>query len=255
MAQNLNASSSGQNLALKTDWEGLRKQARQAENEIESKLVSFSKLCSTYTLPKEMMADSPPILNSDTMFETLSLEIEQLLKKLNLINSKMSDSLGVTDITDTTNANMHMLQRHREILRDYSQEYDKTKRNIVSYREREKLLSPSSLSSSSKSNGLNNRRNDPNQSATSLYMKENDHLKNSHLLVDQQLELAESTKENLYSQKQRLKMIHEKMTTFSNKFPLISSLLQRTKFKKRKDSIILATVIAVCIILFLLYVF
>ena len=31
-----------------TDWEDLRKQARQHENEIDAKLMSFSKLCSNY---------------------------------------------------------------------------------------------------------------------------------------------------------------------------------------------------------------
>lgn len=120
--------------------------------------------------------------SSDTMFETLSIEIEQLLKKLTLINNKMSDSIGVTnEITDTTNANVHTLQRHREILRDYTHEYEKTKRNIINYKEREKLLSLNSVNNNSNNNnkGLNNRRNDNNgnNNTTALYLKENEHLK------------------------------------------------------------------------------
>ena len=117
--------------------------------------------------------------SSDTMFETLSIEIEQLLKKLTMINNKMSDSIGVTEITDTTNANVHTLQRHREILRDYTHEYEKTKRNIVSFKEREKLLSLSGKNDGlGNSKGLNNRRNENNNNnATSLYLKEYDHLK------------------------------------------------------------------------------
>jgi Golgi SNAP receptor complex protein 1 len=115
------------------------------------------------------------------MFETLSIEIEQLLKKLTVINNKMSDSIGVTaEITDTTNANVHTLQRHREILRDYTHEYEKTKRNIVNYKEREKLLSLSNKNDGLINNkGLNNRRNDGNNNnnSTSLYLKEYDHLK------------------------------------------------------------------------------
>jgi Golgi SNAP receptor complex protein 1 len=128
-------------------------------------------------------ADSSMLNNntSDTMFETLSIEIEQLLKKLTMINNKMSDSIGVTEITDTSNANVHTLQRHREILRDYTHEYDKTKRNIVSFKEREKLLSLSNKNDVLNSKGLNNRRNDGsnnnNNNSTSLYLKEYDHLK------------------------------------------------------------------------------
>jgi golgi SNAP receptor complex member 1 len=39
-----------------------------------------------------------------------------------------------------TPALMHTLQRHREILQDYTQEFRKTKNNLKSRREREELL-------------------------------------------------------------------------------------------------------------------
>ena len=73
-------------------------------------------------------------------------------------------------------------------MRDYSQEYEKTKRNIQSYKDREKLLSSSSNRLSNETNNLNNRGNSNPSGSTSFYMKEYDHLKNSHNLVDQQLE-------------------------------------------------------------------
>jgi hypothetical protein len=76
-------------------------------------------------------------------------------------------------------------------LRDYSHEYEKTKRNINSFREREKLLSMSSSNNNNQKNDSNlNRRleNNNNNASTSLYMKEFDHLKSSHNLIDQQIE-------------------------------------------------------------------
>ena len=88
------------------------------------------------------------------------------------------------------NGVVHTLQRHRDILRDYSHEYEKTKRNILSFKEREKLLASSSFRTNE--SNLNNRRSDSANSngsnSTSLYMKEYDHLKSSHNLIDQQLE-------------------------------------------------------------------
>ena len=39
-----------------------------------------------------------------------------------------------------SSALLHTLQRHRDILQDYSHEFLKTKANITSYREREDLL-------------------------------------------------------------------------------------------------------------------
>lgn len=263
---NLNAS---QNQRL--DWETLRKQARQLENEIDSKLVAFSKLTSSFSsssfgrnslTPQNsaQLTGAGPSNNSssDLLFVTLSNEIEESLKKLNQINNRMSDSLNSDSADSSSSATVHTLQRHRDILRDYSTEYEKTKRNIISFKEREKLLSSSSTSNGARSNetNLNNRRLDNGGNpATSLYMKEYDHLKSSHNLVDQQLEIAELTKENLQSQRQSLRMIQQKMNTLAHKFPLINNLVQRIKLKKRKDTIILATVISICLIIMLLYIF
>jgi len=35
---------------------------------------------------------------------------------------------------------LHMVQRHRDILQDYSHEFQKTKNNILAVKEREELL-------------------------------------------------------------------------------------------------------------------
>lgn len=70
-------------------------------------------------------------------------------------------------------------------MRDYSQEYEKTKRTIIAYKEREELFTGGNM----RETGLSNRRMDGStSSSTSLYMKEYDHLKSSHSLIDQQIE-------------------------------------------------------------------
>lgn len=265
----LSGSSSGVP-SQRLDWESLRKQARQLENEIDSKLVAFSKLCSNYTT--SMLTSRPTSSSvgqqqqqngassgansssSDLMFMTLSNELEEAIKKLTNINTKMGESLNMAENASiNSNATIHTLQRHRDILRDYSIEYEKTKRNIIQFKEREKLLSSSNTqrSSLSSESNLNNRMKD----STSLYMKEHDHLKSSHLLIDQQIELAELSKEKLQSQNQAIRFFHQKLNTIAHKFPMINNLMQKVKFKKRKDSLILATVIAICIIILLLYLF
>lgn len=110
----------------------------------------------------------------------------------------MNDCLNSESMANV-NGVVHTLQRHRDILRDYSHEYEKTKRNILSFKEREKLLASSSFRTNE--SNLNNRRSDSANSngsnSTSLYMKEYDHLKSSHNLIDQQLEY-EALKLNYY---------------------------------------------------------
>ncbi|XP_035227050.1 Golgi SNAP receptor complex member 1-like [Stegodyphus dumicola] len=77
----------------------------------------------------------------------------------------------------------------------------------------------------------------------------------SEKLVDDQISIAVKTKEELINQRIAMKAIQTKMTTLVNRFPVINSIIQRINLRKRRDSIILAIVISICLILFLIYTF
>uniref|UniRef100_A0A4W5Q6T1 Golgi SNAP receptor complex member 1 n=1 Tax=Hucho hucho TaxID=62062 RepID=A0A4W5Q6T1_9TELE len=168
-------------------WEDLRKQARQLENELDLKLVSFSKLCTSYTTSRDgrrgdSNSDTAPLLNNSTqdrMFETMSVEIEQLLAKLTGVNDKMAEYTSTPGVTSLNAALMHTLQRHRDILQDYTHEFHKTKANFLAIREREDLLGSvrKDIETYKSGSGVNNRR-------TELFLKEHEHLRNSDRLMD-----------------------------------------------------------------------
>uniref|UniRef100_A0A4W5Q5P8 Golgi SNAP receptor complex member 1 n=1 Tax=Hucho hucho TaxID=62062 RepID=A0A4W5Q5P8_9TELE len=161
-------------------WEDLRKQARQLENELDLKLVSFSKLCTSYTTSRDgrrgdSNSDTAPLLNNSTqdrMFETMSVEIEQLLAKLTGVNDKMAEYTSTPGVTSLNAALMHTLQRHRDILQDYTHEFHKTKANFLAIREREDLLGSvrKDIETYKSGSGVNNRR-------TELFLKEHEHLR------------------------------------------------------------------------------
>ncbi|OWK14505.1 GOSR1, partial [Cervus elaphus hippelaphus] len=102
----------------------LRKQARQLENELDLKLVSFSKLCTSYSHSsardgRRDSSDTTPLLNGssqDRMFETMAIEIEQLLARLTGVNDKMAEYTNSAGVPSLNAALMHTLQRHRDIL-------------------------------------------------------------------------------------------------------------------------------------------
>lgn len=109
-------------------------------------------------------------LLSDTndVFERIVGDIEQLLNRLSKINNDMSEH---TKQVQNSSA-MYTVQRHREILNDYSNEFHKTKSNILELMQREKLLSSDSP----------RRNNDfvitpPANKINDLYLKEQDHIK------------------------------------------------------------------------------
>jgi len=221
----------------KYSWEDLRKEALYLENEIDSKLVSYSKIgASTVVYVNE----------SDRMFESLSEEIQGLLGKLNHVNEEMTTIASSTPGLSTT-AVIHTIQRHREIFQDYSQEFRKTQTNLRSRREREELLQGVRKEIDSSKNSLSRRMD--------LYMKEHDHLKSSERMVDEQISIAIDTKENLVNQRVAFKKFQSRVNDITSRFPAINNLLQKINLKKRKDSIILGVVIGVCTFLLILYAF
>ncbi|XP_029651053.1 Golgi SNAP receptor complex member 1 isoform X2 [Octopus sinensis] len=239
----------------------LRRQARQLENEIDLKLVSFSKLGTSYTSQREFVgahqpgnqtssSDTVPLLNktnSDHMFETMTMELEQLMAKLTEVNDLLAEYTQNFSLSSPSATLLHTLQRHRDILQNYSREFQKTKANITALKERDDLLGSvhRDINAYKNSSGLNRR--------TDLYLKEHEHIRNSERLVDEQISVAMATKENLYVQKNMLMSITQTMNSFANRFPAINSLMQRVNIRKRRDSIILASVISGCIILMILY--
>ncbi|XP_016344235.1 Golgi SNAP receptor complex member 1 isoform X1 [Sinocyclocheilus anshuiensis] len=239
-------------------WEDLRKQARQLENELDLKLVSFSKLCTSYSSSRDgrrgdSSSDTTPLLpnsTQDRMFETMSVEIEQLLAKLTGVNDKMAEYTSTPGVTSLNAALMHTLQRHRDILQDYTHEFHKTKSNFMAIREREDLLGSvrKDIETYKSGSGVNNRR-------TELFLKEHEHLRNSDRLIDDTISIAMATKENMTSQRGLLKSIQSRVNTLANRFPAINNLIQRINLRKRRDSLILGGVIGICTILLLLYAF
>lgn len=228
--------------------EDLRKQARQLENEIDLKLVSFSKLGTGFgsrELKNESL-DTAPLLGRDHMFETMTLEIEQLLSKLGEVNDQMSQVQTTSGPPSATV--LHTLQRHRDILQDYMREFHKTRTNVQAHRERDLLLGSvrKDMDSYKNSSSLNRR--------SEGYLKEHEHLKSSDRMVHDQINIAIRTKDELLSQRNALKAIQTKMTTLANRFPMINSLVQRINLRKRRDSIILGLIIGTCTVLLLLYI-
>ncbi|XP_013108596.2 Golgi SNAP receptor complex member 1 [Stomoxys calcitrans] len=224
-----------------SNYDALRKQARLLENEIDLKLVAFSKIggsSSSSIGHSSSNADTSPLLG-EHLFDSLSEEIAQMLDKLSSINESM------TELPTTGAAAMHTLQRHREILQGYRQEFNKISANHTMRLEREELLRGSGLNSPSIS-GLSRR---------DMYLKESSHINSSNTLVNDQINIAIETREHLLSQRHAFKRMQTRFNDISNRFPLISSLIQRINIKKKRDALILGAVIGVCVILLLIYAF
>lgn len=229
------------------NWEDLRKQARQVENELDVKLVAYSKLGAGYgSAPTSVPSDQQPLLGGDDHeVDKTETEIEACLAKLSITNERMCEfsASGSSPSAAVT----HTLQRHRDILQDYTQEFRRTKTALDASRDRQQLLSGAAADSGYK-NGRLNRRMDH-------LLKENEHIRNSDRLIDEQIAIAMETREHLGSQRVTFKAIQTRVNDLAHRFPMINSLVQRIQLRKRRDSLVLGAVIGVCLIFFIWYLF
>lgn len=74
-------------------------------------------------------------------------------------------------------------------------------------------------------------------------------------MIDTNLEMASMIKKDLSDQRRFMLNISTKVNAVANRFPLVNNVLQKIKVKKRKDSLVLGVVIAICFIILLLYMF
>lgn len=206
------------------EWDELRSRARQIESNLDTKLVSFSKI--------------------GTSDSSLELEIDQLLIELD----STTEEMGIHTENSTKRSNpamQHTLNRHRDILKDYRNEYRKTKNNIFATRAREDLLG-SVKRDIDEYKGLIGGKQE-------LYNRERDHLLSSDRLADQAIEIASRTQDNLRHQRRMLSGLSGRLLDLSSRFPQLNYLIQKISMRKRRDTVIMGGVISFLIILILLY--
>jgi len=235
-------------------WEDLRKEARQLENQIDTKLASFGKLGTNFSKSSSSSAKTPLLAGDETSnqsaFESLSAELSQLLSRLSEVNDGMTEYAASGQSVAGSAAVHHTLQRHRDILQDYGQEYNKTRANIQAVIEREDLLS-------SVHRDIDDYRSNVKGPGARMdhLLRESESARNSERLIDEQINIAIESRETLARQRLAFKAMRTKLNDIANRFPLINSLVQKINLKKRKDSVILGAVIGVCLLFMLWWVF
>ena len=210
-------------------WEELRRQVRRCEGEIENRLSSYARLVSADSSTRNVQSQS------------LSGELVQKLSQLKELNTTLQEY-----VNSQYNAPPNMIQtaeRHKEVLQDYQQEFSKTADNIGTLQKREALFNPSYK-----------RGNDVN-SKSDLLLKEHDHVKHTTRMADEIINMAIDTKESLSNQRKALTGIFNTTESITSRFPLLNRLTNKIQFKRKKDSIILGSVIAVGLIIFIFLLF
>lgn len=117
------ASGGNSNVAVeRLGWDELSRQAKLAENSIDSRLLTLGRLTSAALRSHRYDGLRPPNESPLHSAETLAGEVQGDLARL----AELVDALASRSQEEAAGT-VHILQRHRDIYSEYSKEFRKTK--------------------------------------------------------------------------------------------------------------------------------
>ena len=215
-------------------------QARKLEGELDIKIAAYGKLCSSYEYGYTKGESG---LSTDHLLHTKAAEIDASLARLSDVNASMGHALS-----GNSDSRTHTLARHRDILHDFSQEYRRLSAVIGAARERADLLGGSGGPGGGTDAPLLNSGNN-----AGLLLRERGTLDRTNTAADQVINQAQGVAAALSGQRQLFDTIDSKVASIGAKFPVVNTLLNAIRRKKNRDNVIVASVLALCVFLMLIY--
>ncbi|KNC87108.1 hypothetical protein SARC_00783 [Sphaeroforma arctica JP610] len=168
-----------------------------------------------------------------------------MISELADLNDQMSNEAQVSSSPSPTV--IHTLQRHRDLLNDYTREFRKTKANLQSARDRTMLLSDVQTEIRAYKEGFG--------SGADYYASEQARLNTAHSAVDDAIGIAIATREDLHTQRRTFQSTSQRLQGIAETIPGLNVLMKKIDVRKRRDQLIIAGVIAVCLFISIVYTF
>lgn len=212
----------------------VRTQALNLEKQTETLLGKFSRL----------QAESTDATGVSAEEALLQLQITDLLTKREEIVGRLN---YLSELEAISALKLLQLTRHKEVLADHRRLLARIEALLADQRNRNNLMFSVHL-------GLEDHRNRARQEAAGgmseadYNLDERARVDNANSLADRLLQLAYETRDELWSQRQYLQNALQKMFGSLSQIPGINTLISKINTRRKRDTIILAAVIAFCII-------
>ncbi|GMH39632.1 hypothetical protein BSKO_07530 [Bryopsis sp. KO-2023] len=221
------------------EWDVLRKEARKLEGELDVKLAAYAKLCSGYDGHRS--APGGPSPSPEQILRTKAAEIEASIQRLSDVNEKLGSAVSSGD------SSARILARHRDILQEFAQESRRLNSSVGAARDRAELLSGSSEGAPLLGVQV--------QGTAGALLRERNTVQSSTAALDDVIGQAEAVSGSLKEQRHMFDRVSDKLLTIGGKFPVVNGLLKAIGRKKSRDTIVLASVIAACLLFLVGYIF
>ncbi|ANB13424.1 Gos1p [Sugiyamaella lignohabitans] len=210
----------------------IRSQLRTLESRTESSLSEYSGII-------QSVSSSPSTTES-----TLIQDIESSLKQRQDLISQLNRI--VDSDANSSATKLHQLQRHKEVLMEHKTEYQRAQATIEQERNRTNLLS--SVRSDIATHRTRSATPGTGQDASSYMLEERSRIDNSHNLTDTLLAQAYETRDEFIRQRASLASVQRRILQSASHIPGLNTLISKVNTRKKRDSLILASLITLCIL-------
>lgn len=227
------------------DWETTRRSARAAEVSLERLVQEYGLLAQRahYAGAYDLQAAAAaPEADAAREEHALADEIEQALSALSECTERMQEHVDA----GTRSSSAPLLQRYREILFDYSQEFRKATSTMQRKRESAELFA------GVRDRAQNDGSDDP---ATEQLLRERNAISNSLRSVSDVLNSGAEVAARLRGQRGSLTGASAALGNIANTVPSLGTVIAAIQRRRNRDNVVLSCVIAGCILFTLYYLF
>eukprot|EP00183_Erythrolobus_madagascarensis_P002125 CAMPEP_0185850290 /NCGR_PEP_ID=MMETSP1354-20130828/4479_1 /TAXON_ID=708628 /ORGANISM="Erythrolobus madagascarensis, Strain CCMP3276" /LENGTH=275 /DNA_ID=CAMNT_0028550951 /DNA_START=59 /DNA_END=886 /DNA_ORIENTATION=- len=261
-------------------WEYLRREARRIENELDAKLLAYSKLSYSFSAPQHttnahhnnnnssssthakstdggLSHGSSGGLDQRQTSRDLAISSEHMEVELDALLAQLADVIvamgrltggegagGLNNSHSTPVSVMnHTLQRHEEILADHQRDFRRTRKTMMVAREQAELFSGAGANGS---RGMDNNSGamsgDRLQDAS--LQAERASLASAASMADSSVGQGLSLRDELFKQRAAFASMMDRMETMGQSVPALNALIGQIKRRKKRDVLIFAFVLA-----------
>ncbi|KAL9940240.1 hypothetical protein V8E36_000945 [Tilletia maclaganii] len=247
-----------------SSWDVVRRNVRILESTIDAKLTAYSQLPSAIarsstqnkndhstaiyfdSAGQPTASSSSPNAGQPIDHTKAEAELNQLLAQLSHSISELTSLLD-DPTTPPTSAQLHAVQRHREVLLDLERDFRRASTNVRHAIDRRDLLG-------NVQGDIHAHKLRAASEADQL-LSERGHIDNSHSMIDRTLEQAYATRADLSSQHQMLLSATARIRQTAAQIPALNKVITMIGRRRRRDQIIIAALTAGCTTLIVMYMF
>ncbi|KAJ2719186.1 protein transport protein gos1 [Coemansia sp. Benny D115] len=210
-------------------WEQLLRDVRELEMRFDTRIAEYMRFVQPTSPRATISGDMPPSTVDRQSCAQLDSELGTILGDLKAVIDEMGETV------QQQRGSTRVLERHQGMYTDYVREFQRYKSNVQTALARSELLEGGRTVGAQ---DLEDR---------DRLVMERARIDQAHADIDMVLDQAFSVRQDLAEQRSFIGGATSKMVDVTERIPGINLLLGRIRSRKRKEKVVLAIVMAICI--------